>query len=1090
MKARLKSLVLGLSGAALLSPMLLVSCNNSSSSQKSQAELKAEKAKLNTDIQAEFNKYSSVAKSGDSLDQLVSKKQNELFALIAELDKKEVLSDSDVKKLADFLQTLKDQAADVLLRGFVDKNLEVVAIEKQLEAAKKELEDLKADTEGANKETLAEKEREIQALNDQLEIVKNELEDVKSKMVKRAPSGKQSLLKITKAILFYLSSFKSKYPELYKSNQSIIDGAVSTWEKSSKEYEAQEDDYNNINYFYAQTMYALNWYTIIKNYFPEAKVEMPFPKEEFMNSLFQWRIKDLENVAVNLSSMDRSTLSAEESAKVDENIQLVNGVKTNYEEALNTSTNLDEQFINFQALEIQFWSKYIYNTNSFNEYKPSLMVPSLRISKFPLSNEIIDVEVLEQLKPVSKEIADKFSEFYKNTGFKYLPSVYYTNLYNQFRDDLFNVIRYQFIPKQTTLEGLLYVLSKSENDLSKYNIDTTQILADINAKANEMYDGAYNGSTYALYNRKVKAKWNEQMYDGDENSAIYKSYKKFNTWAVKQMSEIKALSQEQFVSAVDRYMLIKAFDFKLNTLVNLFEYWKLQGIDPKSEEMEAVLQLSKSASKYQARIKTAEDTIADLEAIKAKLKELVSSYNLDTINHPGYTTIEQYSSTLNEDKAKVQAVIDTYSALTGTDGMFEFTFSEITDFFNSAVDNFRTIINKWDQFVADSNTEGFAETYKVLADFKSVLEQKVGDENDGNMDMLYVKFADIYQDNRSGDKYTNGLALLDEYTAFANSLKHGEFANETDARAYLNEKYSQFEQLNAKMTAAREEGGVFYALDDYQGFTSELDYEWGEFATTFRDHAYDSMSLDDLNSKVASLNEKAVEYSANFGKLPAAGETFMKLIAGDIETENSNIENFRRQDKKAKQSLYIVPGQEIYAFIRQMYKSVSAELSETSISEDHQDKVVYDATHKAIDNLVKKDLTFRNIIFANADGFEYLTDEQEASGKPKSELYTEMMNLESAYYQANLAYLKADDSSKNEKKEQLQQARVAYYNFLNSDNFSISRSSYLKFNLNVYKTYDDDSEFTPFDLALLFAQYDGSIELLRFVENTYIKNNQ
>ncbi|QDF64981.1 hypothetical protein [Mycoplasma nasistruthionis] len=901
-----------------------------------------------------------------------------------------------------------------------------------------------------------------------------------------------------------------------------------------------------------------------------------------MNELFAWRINDLSLLVAKLEAKPSKT-EADEA-----NLTLAKGIKSNYEALVTEgseffASNFFEQVKEFHRAEVQLWLAQIQNLLKFNEYQVKFGVNDLTVSEFPLSVKIKDQQALTKLKEVADSVAEEYRQFFQSSGQNFLKSIRYRELYKEFFDDLLKVTRYQYIPNESSLNGLLYVVEKARGALEKYKKDTAQELQTITNEINNLYDGSFGGSLYNKYSTKIRSKFREL----DESDIEYKHYRDMNSWANKEFNTIKAMPQSNVLQAFDKLVALEKLQSQIDSMVEFTNYWKSLGLNPKSDEsLQAVLRLTSAETKYSKQAQLAKDRQAEYKKAQTELANLTSQLK----------AVKLAGDDLNVSDELAKLVVANSKLKNDLSSMFAEGYSET---FVSSLINLQTRLQSFiDELSALNSQDDKTQAKAKLAQFSEYLtsfESTVGNSGDGNSDFLFEKFKELtFSESRSGDK-EKAIALMNKYKEFLQTLNHEPFTTEQDARTYLTEKKAKATEINSELDTAMEENGFLYGYDlhDYNDFRDTFRDQISNIANYVfrRSSSWETANLETLNGYVKSAKDQAQEYLDTFGSLNSSTNSLNAEITGYITDEQTTIETLERRDAKVKKESYIVPGQELFAFIRQINIAESKFLDQIAISDTDEDRFVYETTTKALKELKERNIYFRNlttissrtfesrsdldvkrnentlnsddlrdssveitaqedlqrrdllakvIAFKNqanatiqklksldlpnaADNLAFLVDEEELA-KLKTEklqekvtdletnfatkleeaktlvttaenaavdpgaLTAQLLEIEKRYYDANNAVFAAlaNENEATELKAKLAEVRKEYYDFLNSDKYIIANNTYVKFSASYYVN-DDETKFTSFELAKIYADYKAIATILKSLNEKYIK---
>ncbi|WP_416756420.1 hypothetical protein ACM0IS_01075 [Mycoplasma aquilae ATCC BAA-1896] len=750
---KIKSILLALSAGSLtLVPFTALACNNGESAQR-RKELNVEKeatlatldGKLNTINFLSPVEYKSLKQRKDLLQAKLSKKdENNILEL-------------DVKTLRDFAKELNDKISSLstTVIGHVQDELDiaqndVATLQSKVDKLTKELKNLGVDVDaifnndegGELKLVSSEKIQELtQELNTQkalLDAAKDKVESLSKKLLARGTSAIDAIKMISRLNLFMINTVKNLKPEIYnvEENKRMFELQRSQITQTIKDADSIELSYaNSIRVYNAlkDAMAFSNAQRIVLG--DTLQVQSPFPKQAFMDQLFDWRIADLAKLLQSqkdalakvekLNATEEKDIKAKEAkiAKLNDNIKVVDSILETYKQAKGEGTTLKDQIAKYMLLEVEAFEKKIKNPSTADEFQAKYDV-NYRISVFPLLNNITDQEALKEFEAIANKIAPLYSKFYKENEFV-LKSVMYANYYTAFSKDLVDMRRFNLIQDFFSKQSIITYLNQFKYKLASYKIDTEAELK----KLQDQISQSRIKANQAIYRYNNLA---SQEKDGTVAEQLYHAI-------ASHLSSLRNSANRVFESdissAFDKLLKFKKIESQANTFDRMLNYFKNLNITVDDETMSKFLKL-------EAQSKKADAKVAQFQEELNNTQKLIDAY-LEVINKFRGMKFDATEASAIKEQAKANvAIIDKFkeelAASKGTVegfGQTKYYFatgdSEMDDKIDKLLDSVDDLKAKLVALETTPDTEISAKyvAYKELA-YKLALSFYVNDEDE------------------------------------------------------------------------------------------------------------------------------------------------------------------------------------------------------------------------------------------------------------------------------------------------------------------------------------------------------------------------
>lgn len=622
MKKIKKLLPFALAGSSL--PLLaLLSCNNEEEAQKPvTVEKKEERFVEKEEFEALLNKLNS--KGYDA--QTVTEFQEIAIQLRREYLANGITNELRNKYVREY-ERLRNKALEI-----VSRELEVLEntpapepkySDEEVEALKAELLELKEELESKNNKT-AELEKMIAKLQEQVaKLNENNLT--------RNKSAKEILLFILRYLQKYANALKASaeagenplITNLEEFQTTLLD-KIPVWISNAEE---SEDTLDNLEDFKENILLQLHRIALDQSLYDKFEVtpaegDRPatygyryVPEEEpqeFMEELFDWRIKIFESIKKELE------VNAEQNAKL---IEILQAISNEYAYNKGASTFF-EQIRRFDLLEVNYWTPYFQHPNYSHLINTRIWKVGLtyKVPGFPFDSKITDprfAEILEKANEVSNTILTFFRDPKNNNN---LSSVYNRVLY------------------KTLLDIFTFISNLRYNNTAQTINDFKVLIFEKQALFNEKFGENYTKKMEsALSLMKMYVSWarkEDKTGSLDKLQAIINS-KKINPKTQDNDIFYYPLSRqflrdlnsaeiytEDLKTIFDQYIGYTKLEKRAQTDIDLRNFWTTLGIDPTSDEYESFINNKKFLEKLQRAITEEEQRVAKYKNNKTLFDDL------------------------------------------------------------------------------------------------------------------------------------------------------------------------------------------------------------------------------------------------------------------------------------------------------------------------------------------------------------------------------------------------------------------------------------------------------------------------------------
>ncbi|QIW62231.1 hypothetical protein [Mycoplasmopsis gallinacea] len=744
MKKIKKLLPFALAGSSL--PLLtLLSCNNEEETQKPvTVEKKEESFTEKEDFEALLNKLNS--KGYDS--ETVSEFQEIAIQLRREYLANGITNELRNKYLREY-ERLRNKALEIVSREI--ELLESAPApepkysDEEVESLKAELLELKNELESKNNKT-AELEKMIAKLQEQVaKLNQNNL--VRNK------SAKEILLFVLRYLEKYANALKASFESgenplitNFEEFKTTLLDKIPVWISNTEE---SEDTFDNLEDFKENILLQLHRIVLEQGLYDRFEVtpaqgDRPAtygyryaPEEEpqeFMEELFDWRIKIFESIKKELE------VNAEQNAKL---IEIVEAISNAYADNKGASSFF-EQIRRFDTLEVSYWNRYFRHPNYSNLLNTRLWKVSAtyKIPQFPFDSKITDPrfeEILQKANEVSNTILTFFRDSANNNN---LSSVYNRVLY------------------KTLLDIFTFISNLRYNNTAQTINDFKVLLFEKQALFNEKFGEDYKKKMESALNL-IKL-YVSLARKEDKTGSLDKLQKTINSKKINSETEendifyyplsrqfLRDLNSseiytEDLKNYFDQYIGYTKLEKRAQTDIDLRNFWTTLGIDPRSDEYESFINNKKFLVKLQRAITEEEQRLAKYKNNKTLFDSLSGESEL-AFNENGEkqqrneqlqaikTTLETWvakvtNSLENTDEYEIDE--STYSEKTIGEETITFgAFQDLPAYLNEKATKIQEFIDNQDSAATEEKAL-VDELNTKLGKFKQLLSQWSTDTND------------------------------------------------------------------------------------------------------------------------------------------------------------------------------------------------------------------------------------------------------------------------------------------------------------------------------------------------------------------------
>ncbi|WP_036452703.1 hypothetical protein [Mycoplasma buteonis] len=652
-----KMLLTSISASFLaLSPILTSCINDDAQSQKNDDAFKNESARTedflnsmnNSEISPEFfvdanSKYAELKIKYQN-----AKNSNEKNEVLSSLKK---FNDSKMKEWADNLLAVIDKSQKELSK----KDTNSTSLENSL----------KVIDESLNSQKLAN-----QKLKDQIERLQHELEiatqntssgaateneEITKNFLPRQLSGKLALIEAQKYLITWygeLIEFLGKFPTANEETQKAIDSLKETLEglKTSTELALEEtkksqERFATRKHFRVDLAITMDRIKKLasqyKSIFP---YDVPFPKSKFLEALYDWRIYNLQALhdAVVANNSDVYSEIATQNEKTAEEFQ--NGialtileVKKLYEDSKAKAKNYADQLFSYISIEEKYTLPNLLNKFVNDEFAPFLKV-SLKMTEYPLYSRLLENEKTAKLDVYYNNVLAQLGAFKRNEGHKYLNSIGFRKVYNQWDKFVENSLNYKYNADARTYYEVLGTFTEATEGVKTLAVNSSEV----ESKTTEIKNK--NAELLTKINELMKPinqKANKEFAD----DASYTPFVDLRDNINQYFNSAKRMTENNYVEAFDKFIALNLVFSYVTHMSQLYNYWEFVGIDPKSDEMEALFNLKSKPEKLLKRLNQAKSDLNDKKLAKEFFEEKIYPIT-DAIVLPDLNS----SSTSDEEK--------------------------------------------------------------------------------------------------------------------------------------------------------------------------------------------------------------------------------------------------------------------------------------------------------------------------------------------------------------------------------------------------------------------------------------------------------
>ncbi|RIV16673.1 hypothetical protein [Mycoplasmopsis gallopavonis] len=917
-----KLLVPLLSAAILPVSGILVACNDNSTASNNDAKYD----KILQSTEQILNNINNSELASD----LYINSNNELAEITSKY--KKAKSNSEKETIIESLEKFSTR----LLNDWIKKLSSILGNSEALNAAKDKakqdaennLASAKIDLEhvrAANENTISDLELKVAQLERDLkrsvqyngESLQEEIKELTKDYLPRQLSGKLALLEAQtylidwyQAFIDYLQSMNVRDERTRETIASIVqntEGLKQSTILAKQETEKTPEKYGTRRQFRADLAITMDRIKKIgdryKNIF---NYDVPRSTSKYLEALYKWRIENFRALKAAIEANDSSVYDDfnpnQTGQQTKDGLALTVGEFADlYANSLSRATTYAEQLFSYITLEEKY-AKVVLHPQNLDEFSPFLKV-RLKMTEYPLYYRLYDSEQTAKLDVYYARTIDSLRDFRRSEGYKYLNSIAYRKVYNQWDKYVQQSINYKYNGNANTYYEILGTFTDVLQGVQELAVPEEQVnakKAEIEAKIEQVKQSVWSKIL------TINAKANQE--DPDDSFTPYTDLK-YNLRA--KYSQANGLSQGTFIEAFDKYIAFLLAEKYVDNMIDLYNYWTLVGDDPKSDELEAILKLKTKSAKLEKRYKFAEN---DFE--QNKLNKKFHEENIfplfKNFSWPNFDSLSDEQQKLSAYKEAVKKLFEIYERI-----------KNISD--NFTLQGYDDWSDK-DYFFQDA----YESTYNQIKQANSELESK---NSFSDVDASFINnMKETYEQRK--------LVVEEEYQAAQENYESKKAAyensNEFDPRNYVvpsQELYAFIRQWNIKNRAELaslelnpETETDQKAVELFASYSSE--WKFGHEDTSTRPYIkITNLDIDDIYNTEQGHDEEGnviPEYTTDKVKanLLAAEKAYFDANMAYLEAKKANASNLAdlKQDLVQKRSdYYSVLNDSHYGFSKSGY---------------------------------------------------------------------------------------------------------------------------------------------------------------------------
>ncbi|VEU71111.1 hypothetical protein [Mycoplasmopsis glycophila] len=547
-----------------------------------------------------------------------------------------------------------------------NSKLENMVADRELEKTvnNDEIEKLKAELKKAN-EDLA-----LATVHNGNEL-SEELAELKANFLPRQRSGKFALMEAQRYLidwytefLKFLNTLAPKDPESQRILANYItnaEGIRQSTELSLESTRNTPETYENRNQFRVDLAITMERIKKIGDAYKRLfNYDLPYPKSEAIDDLYDWRIENFKRIKTAIEANDASVYDRPEIKTTL--ISFLEQIISQYAKVKLQNANYAEQVFSYVFLEENYALKYVFPSNSVGL---DVVNPSFRLNlsknyllEYPLYNRIYDSETTAKIDVFYLQTRRNMVNFWNSEGSKhYITSLGYRRTWNQFWKYLENTSNYKYNAKANTYYEILGTFNEANLSITNLAVPIAEIEAkrvEIVAKIDELKDKVWQ--LYLQASRKISE--NEE-YDFEPED--FRPYTDLKNSIRDKRSKAMLMSDGTFVEAFDKYIAFLLLEKYAEKMLEIYDYWKLLGDNPKSDELEAVLRYKTKSDKLLKKMNNAkndyDESVAEKTWFEAKIFPLFSNFEWPNFDDSSLSD-EQKVTLYKEKLAKIKEIYD------------------------------------------------------------------------------------------------------------------------------------------------------------------------------------------------------------------------------------------------------------------------------------------------------------------------------------------------------------------------------------------------------------------------------------------------
>ncbi|MCV3734507.1 hypothetical protein OF375_02870 [Ureaplasma miroungigenitalium] len=957
----------------------------------------------------------------------------------------------------------------------------------------------------ANKALIEKHTQEIEDMKQQLKEAVENAVDPDLIPIEKTKTSAKAFLKLLSDFLLndFFVKLKKDYPETYKNDESLIAQIVQSFDITNKDIAKLTENKKNLPEFEKLTLFTIKRVALICQYVkPEdGSITLDNPKSEYFDTLFDWRINDLDRAITSITNKAPSTFKGanetEQTAKKQEIIKQLTALRDSYKTAKGQADSLQKQVTYFSILEDEDHFEAALSQDK-HYFSPKYNAGDVQLSEFPILQEITDQKFLEQVYDEFKEIAIKLSNHLRQHGNEYIRSVKFHKLYENYKNNVNYIIRtLNDKPSLKYFNELVY-----KQDLDKFLRKMKDIYYEVThidtSKEKQEYENfvdfqlALNNpdNFYGFFKKNVIDKRNS--LDQEDNQRIY-IYQQFATNIDAELKTLRDKQPKTFIEAYDRLIAFLLIKSRVEMILQIVQLYSITGDDLNDEAFKNLTKYDLSA-KFDKRIKASEQIIAEWEGEKEGIDTLVNGILLVPTDADLADEIK-YRLFIEKVADNMKQVLETFATNFATDGIWKFVFD--------SPDTLTNLLKSLNEKIVALNSSKEskdlatlkAEFAKIKDEHHNIIVALNGDDNPSYYGALNKALKQAMASDEESAAAKELLAKVQ--TTLTNVKLSSEITTKENISSTLNEWKTSLQALKTELEQSTEYKKPFKICTYAENFTLKTMFlETIENLIAKIDAllpTVEQTELESLKTSLQSIINVAQESLAHFGnESDGQTEPLFKEHLELIENEKLNLEGFIRSKRKNAKLAVLIPGQELFVLLRSFQSQELAHLDQIMIPEKYQDKALLTSMRNPFVNLKKSKVVSGVWSLKGDDKNIDISDPDLVDNKTEADLYKELRLLEDEYAASILQLLKSTEEPKPADLDNFKKKREAYYNFLNDlqDNKKVYLANhYARFSADVYERPEPSENmkgYTAYDLVNDYATLIAINNMMKFLDEEFI----